>query len=105
MLPYCPAVTPLIPTTAWAIMPSAGQRRGSDGIAGTSYSVRANRAASAAERWGSEPTPVAVPGPQSAPAGDAAGGDPPGSGRSRDGVVVTTARSLSDHAPVAAVGV
>ena len=62
MLPYCPAVTPLIPTTAWAIIPSAGHRRGSDGIAGTSYSAIAKRTASPAERCGSEPTPVAVPG-------------------------------------------
>ena len=69
MLPYWPAVTPLMPTTAWAIIPSAGHRRGSDGIAGTSYSVRAKRTASPAERWGSEPTPVAVPGPQSASRG------------------------------------
>ena len=52
MLPYCPAVTPLIPTTAWAIMPSAGHRRGSDGIAGTSYSAMAKRTASPAERCG-----------------------------------------------------
>src|SRR6266508_4525872 len=52
---------PLMPTTAWAIMLSAGQRRGSDGIAGTSYSLSAKRAASVAERWGSEPIPVDVP--------------------------------------------
>ena len=46
MLPYWPSVTPAMPTTAWAIMPSAGERRGSVGIAGTSYSRRANAAAS-----------------------------------------------------------
>ena len=36
-----PDVMPAMPTTAWAIMPSAGIGAGSDGIAGTSYSARA----------------------------------------------------------------
>ena len=50
-----------MPTTAWAIIPSAGERRGSVGIAGTSYSRRANAAASWTERCGRLPTPVAAP--------------------------------------------
>ena len=61
MLPYWPSVTPLIPTTAWAIIPSAGERRGRLGIAGTSYSRRAKAAASCTDRWGRLPTPVAAP--------------------------------------------
>ena len=46
MLPYWPSVTPAMPTTAWAIIPSAGERRGRVGMVGRSYSRRANAAAS-----------------------------------------------------------
>ena len=34
MLPYWPSVTPSMPSRAWAIIPSAGERRGNVGIAG-----------------------------------------------------------------------
>ena len=65
-----------MPTSAWAIMPSAGDRRGSDGTAGTSYSERAKPAASRAERWGRLPTPVDAPARS-----DVKAGTPRASGR------------------------
>ena len=69
MLPYWPSVTPPIPTSAWAIMPSAGDRRGSVGMAATSYSRRANAAASWTERCGRLPTPVHAPARRRSPSG------------------------------------
>ena len=43
MLPYWPTVMPPMPTIAWTIIPSAGERRGSDGIAGSGIGVEAER--------------------------------------------------------------
>ncbi len=60
--PYWPREIPAIPTTAWAIIPSAGDRRGREGIAGRSgVTVSTNSAAARASRWGRLPTPVAIP--------------------------------------------
>ena len=75
-LPYWTTRMPAMPTNAWAIMPSAGDRRGSDGTAGTSYSERAKPAASRAERWGRLPTPVDAPARS-----DVKAGTPRASGR------------------------
>ena len=76
----------------------AGQRRnGGDVVLGDR-----ERTASPAERWGSEPTPVAVPGRRSARRGTPRASTRCGFGAARAGrtVVVTTARSLSDPATV-----
>ena len=69
MLPYWPSVTPAMPTSAWAIIASAGERRGRVGIAGRSYSRRANAAASWTDRCGRLPTPVAAPARSPSPSG------------------------------------
>ncbi len=61
MLPYWPTVIPANPTRPCGIIPSAGDRFGSVGIAGNSNVVRTNSAAAAASRWGRLPIPVAMP--------------------------------------------
>ncbi len=43
MLPYWPTVMPLMPTIACTIMPSAGERRGSVGIAGSAIARTGER--------------------------------------------------------------
>jgi len=50
MLPYWPTVIPANPTRPWGIMPSAGDRFGKVGIAGSSSVASANSAAAAASR-------------------------------------------------------